>query len=88
MRAYGVLIIGAVLAGQRAALAAAETGVSVGIVSKVHDSAQADRRGGDLIRAASESTKPHAEGRFRSRVHRSHDPRLIHKPLALVPREA
>jgi succinate dehydrogenase / fumarate reductase, flavoprotein subunit len=36
MRAYDVLIIGAGLAGQRAALAAAETGVSVGIVSKVH----------------------------------------------------
>ena len=36
MRAYDVLIIGAGLAGQRAALAAAEAGVSVGIVSKVH----------------------------------------------------
>ena len=36
MRAYDVLIIGAGLAGQRAALAAAEMGVSVGIVSKVH----------------------------------------------------
>src|SRR6478735_7422897 len=31
-----VLVIGAGLAGQRAALAAAEEGVSVGIVSKVH----------------------------------------------------
>ena len=36
MRAYDVLLIGAGLAGQRAALAAAEAGVSVGIVSKVH----------------------------------------------------
>jgi succinate dehydrogenase / fumarate reductase, flavoprotein subunit len=36
MRGYAVLIIGARLAGQRAALAAAETGVSVGVVSKVH----------------------------------------------------
>jgi succinate dehydrogenase / fumarate reductase flavoprotein subunit len=31
-----VLVIGAGLAGQRAALAAAEQGVSVGIISKVH----------------------------------------------------
>jgi succinate dehydrogenase flavoprotein subunit len=36
MRSYDVLIVGAGLAGQRAALAAAERGVSVGIVSKVH----------------------------------------------------
>ncbi|HSC02359.1 MAG TPA: FAD-binding protein, partial [Solirubrobacteraceae bacterium] len=36
MRAYDVVIIGAGLAGQRAALAAAEAGASVGIVSKVH----------------------------------------------------
>ena len=33
---HDVLVIGAGLAGQRAALAAAEEGVSVGIVSKVH----------------------------------------------------
>ena len=36
MRAHDVLIIGAGLAGQRAALEAAEQGASVGIVSKVH----------------------------------------------------
>ncbi len=36
MPRHDVLVIGAGLAGQRAALAAAETGVSVGIVSKVH----------------------------------------------------
>jgi succinate dehydrogenase / fumarate reductase flavoprotein subunit len=33
---HDVLVIGAGLAGQRAALAAAEDGVSVGIISKVH----------------------------------------------------
>jgi succinate dehydrogenase / fumarate reductase flavoprotein subunit len=33
---HDVLVIGAGLAGQRAALAAAETGVDVGIISKVH----------------------------------------------------
>ena len=36
MPKHDVLVIGAGLAGQRAALAAAEEGVSVGIVSKVH----------------------------------------------------
>ena len=36
MPTHDVLVIGAGLAGQRAALAAAEQGVSVGIVSKVH----------------------------------------------------
>src|SRR2546421_7439551 len=36
MPKHDVLVIGAGLAGQRAALAAAEKGVSVGIVSKVH----------------------------------------------------
>jgi succinate dehydrogenase / fumarate reductase, flavoprotein subunit len=36
MPKHDVLVIGAGLAGQRAALAAAEDGVSVGIVSKVH----------------------------------------------------
>src|SRR5919108_389587 len=36
MPRHDVLVIGAGLAGQRAALAAAERGVSVGIVSKVH----------------------------------------------------
>src|SRR5947207_14660360 len=36
MPQYDVLVIGAGLAGQRAALAAAEEGVSVGIMSKVH----------------------------------------------------
>ncbi|MEA2265543.1 MAG: succinate dehydrogenase / fumarate reductase, flavoprotein subunit, partial [Solirubrobacteraceae bacterium] len=36
MPAHDVLIIGAGLAGQRAALAAAEAGVSVAIMSKVH----------------------------------------------------
>jgi succinate dehydrogenase / fumarate reductase flavoprotein subunit len=36
MPRHDVLVIGAGLAGQRAALAAAQTGVSVGIVSKVH----------------------------------------------------
>src|SRR5579859_6374956 len=36
MPAHDVLIIGAGLAGQRAALAAAETGASVAIMSKVH----------------------------------------------------
>src|SRR5581483_10444024 len=36
MPRHDVLVIGAGLAGQRAALAAAEEGVSVGIVSKVH----------------------------------------------------
>jgi succinate dehydrogenase flavoprotein subunit len=33
---HDVLVIGAGLAGQRAALAAAEKGVSVGVISKVH----------------------------------------------------
>ena len=33
---HDVLVIGAGLAGQRAALAAAEKGVTVGIISKVH----------------------------------------------------
>jgi succinate dehydrogenase / fumarate reductase flavoprotein subunit len=36
MPAHDVLVIGAGLAGQRAALAAAEEGVSVGLISKVH----------------------------------------------------
>jgi succinate dehydrogenase / fumarate reductase flavoprotein subunit len=36
MPTHDVLVIGAGLAGQRAALAAAETGASVGILSKVH----------------------------------------------------
>src|SRR5919202_6352659 len=36
MPEHDVLVIGAGLAGQRAALAAAEAGASVGIVSKVH----------------------------------------------------
>ena len=36
MPKHDVLVIGAGLAGQRAALAAAETGASVGIISKVH----------------------------------------------------
>src|ERR671939_894854 len=36
MPSHDVLIIGAGLAGQRAALAAAETGATVGVVSKVH----------------------------------------------------
>ncbi len=36
MPAHDVLVIGAGLAGQRAALAAAEQGVNVGIISKVH----------------------------------------------------
>ncbi|MGH2923036.1 MAG: FAD-binding protein, partial [Solirubrobacterales bacterium] len=36
MPEHDVLVIGAGLAGQRAALAAAEQGVSVGIISKVH----------------------------------------------------
>ena len=36
MPEHDVLVIGAGLAGQRAALAAAETGASVGIISKVH----------------------------------------------------
>src|SRR6201993_3958059 len=36
MPAHDVLIIGAGLAGQRAALAAAETGASVAVMSKVH----------------------------------------------------
>src|SRR6478609_872919 len=36
MPTHDVLVIGAGLAGQRAALAAAEEGVSVGIISKVH----------------------------------------------------
>ena len=36
MPTHDVLVIGAGLAGQRAALAAAEQGVSVGIISKVH----------------------------------------------------
>src|SRR5687768_17558491 len=36
MPRHDVLVIGAGLAGQRAALAAAKTGVSVGIISKVH----------------------------------------------------
>src|SRR5829696_547069 len=36
MPRHDVLVIGAGLAGQRAALAAAEEGVSVGIISKVH----------------------------------------------------
>ena len=36
MPEHDVLVIGAGLAGQRAALAAAEDGVSVGIISKVH----------------------------------------------------
>ncbi len=36
MPQHDVLVIGAGLAGQRAALAAAETGASVGVISKVH----------------------------------------------------
>ena len=36
MPQHDVLVIGAGLAGQRAALAAAEEGASVGIISKVH----------------------------------------------------
>ena len=36
MPQHDVLVIGAGLAGQRAALAAAENGASVGIISKVH----------------------------------------------------
>ena len=36
MPSHDVLVIGAGLAGQRAALAAAEEGASVGILSKVH----------------------------------------------------
>src|SRR3954453_9647339 len=36
MPRHDVLVIGAGLAGQRAALAAAEAGASVGIISKVH----------------------------------------------------
>ena len=36
MPAYDVLVLGAGLAGQRAALAAAEAGVTVGVLSKVH----------------------------------------------------
>jgi succinate dehydrogenase / fumarate reductase flavoprotein subunit len=36
MPAHDVLIIGAGLAGQRAALAAADAGATVAIVSKVH----------------------------------------------------
>src|SRR5438132_7333588 len=36
MRSHDVLVIGAGLAGQRAALAAAEEGVNVGILAKVH----------------------------------------------------
>ena len=36
MPSHDVLVIGAGLAGQRAALAAAEAGVSVGLISKVH----------------------------------------------------
>src|SRR5688572_23015525 len=36
MPSHDVLVIGAGLAGQRAALAAAESGVSVGLISKVH----------------------------------------------------
>ncbi len=36
MPSHDVLIIGAGLAGQRAALAAAETGATVGVISKVH----------------------------------------------------
>ena len=36
MPQHDVLVIGAGLAGQRAALAAAEAGASVGIISKVH----------------------------------------------------
>ena len=36
MPTHDVLVIGAGLAGQRAALAAAEEGVSVGVLSKVH----------------------------------------------------
>lgn len=36
MPQHDVLVIGAGLAGQRAALAAAEGGASVGIISKVH----------------------------------------------------
>src|SRR3982750_1499230 len=36
MPKHDVLVIGAGLAGQRAALAAAEEGVSVGILAKVH----------------------------------------------------
>ncbi|MBV9472697.1 MAG: FAD-binding protein, partial [Solirubrobacterales bacterium] len=36
MPSHDVLIIGAGLAGQRAALAAAESGATVAIISKVH----------------------------------------------------
>ena len=60
---HDVLVIGAGLAGQRAALAAAEAGVSVGIVSKVHpvrSHSNAAQGGINAALAADDSWESHA----------------------------
>jgi succinate dehydrogenase / fumarate reductase flavoprotein subunit len=60
---HDVLVIGAGLAGQRAALAAAEAGVSVGIISKVHpvrSHSNAAQGGINAALAADDSWESHA----------------------------
>src|SRR5215210_541597 len=67
MPQHDVLVIGAGLAGQRAALAAAEEGVSVGIISKVHpvrshsNAAQGDITGQALLHVLYEQLLKHDE---------------------------
>src|SRR5947208_1215178 len=63
MPEHDVLVIGAGLAGQRAALAAAEQGVSVGIVSKVHpvrSHSNAAQGGSNAALAPDDSWESHA----------------------------
>src|SRR3954452_16330928 len=63
MPQHDVLVIGAGLAGQRAALAAAEAGVSVGIISKVHpvrSHSNAAQGGINAALAADDSLESHA----------------------------
>jgi succinate dehydrogenase flavoprotein subunit len=63
MPQHDVLVIGAGLAGQRAALAAAEAGVSVGIISKVHpvrSHSNAAQGGINAALAADDSWESHA----------------------------
>jgi succinate dehydrogenase / fumarate reductase flavoprotein subunit len=63
MPQHDVLVIGAGLAGQRAALAAAESGVSVGVLSKVHpvrSHSNAAQGGINAALAADDSWESHA----------------------------
>src|SRR2546421_11089420 len=63
MPEHDVLVIGAGLAGQRAALAAAEAGASVGILSKVHpvrSHSNAAQGGINAALDAEDSWEPHA----------------------------